>query len=246
MSDKKVVMVTGAAGGIGRAVLNLFLPDYVVIACEASNQLIANLQQEQWGEHAANLVFLEMDVTSSAMIEAALLAVTKSYGGVDILINAAGITIDKPMKKLTDKDWFDVLNVNLTGTFYTCRAVAPIMAARGGGSIVNVSSIVGIDGNACQANYAASKAGVIGLTKSLAKELAPKNIRVNAVAPGFINTSMTAKVPPEILKSYIDRTPLKRQGKPIEVAKAIKYLVADADYSTGDIIVVDGGLTIGV
>jgi 3-oxoacyl-[acyl-carrier protein] reductase len=187
-----------------------------------------------------------MDVTSSAMIEAALLAVTKSYGGVDILINAAGITIDKPMKKLTDKDWFDVLNVNLTGTFYTCRAVAPIMAARGGGSIVNVSSIVGIDGNACQANYAASKAGVIGLTKSLAKELAPKNIRVNAVAPGFINTSMTAKVPPEILKSYIDRTPLKRQGKPIEVAKAIKYLVADADYSTGDIIVVDGGLTIGV
>ena len=169
--------------------------------------------------------------------------VEAEVGPIAILVNNAGITRDNLIMKLDEEDWRAVIDTNLAGAFFTCRAVARPMLKRRAGTIVNMSSVVGVHGNAGQTNYAASKAGLIGLTKSLAKELGGRGIRVNAIAPGYIATELTDALPEPARQAILDSTPLKRLGEPHDVARAVRFLVSDAaSFITGDVLAVDGGL----
>ncbi len=171
-------------------------------------------------------------------------AVLKNYGRVDILVNNAGVTRDALLVRMSAQDWEEVVRVNLTGAFHVTRAASRALLRRGGGAIVNVSSVTGLVGNAGQANYSAAKAGLVGFTKALAKEFAPRGVRVNAVCPGFIDTEMTAGLPPEIRAQFLSRIPLRRAGTAQEVAEVVVFLCSDAaSYITGHVVVVDGGLT---
>jgi len=187
----------------------------------------------------------KVDVSNFEQVSNAVEQVINDFGKVDALTNIAGITRDNFLTKMPIEDWDRVIAVNLTGTFYCTKAVAPHMMERGSGCIVNISSVVGVYGNIGQTNYAASKAGVIGLTKTWAKEFAKKGMRVNAVAPGFIKTPMTDKVPEKVLDQMIGKTPMGRMGEPKEVANAILFLISDeASFITGHILHVDGGLVL--
>jgi NAD(P)-dependent dehydrogenase (short-subunit alcohol dehydrogenase family) len=169
--------------------------------------------------------------------------VLTSFGRVDYLINNAGVTVDKTVRKMTVEDWHNVLRVNLSGTFYMTKAVLDHMVERGSGRIVNISSVIGQMGNFGQANYAASKAGLFGFTKSLALETARKNITVNCISPGFISTEMLAGMPEEVLKTVVDRIPVGRLGRPDEIARAVRFLLDDeSGYITGSVLAVNGGL----
>lgn len=172
-------------------------------------------------------------------------SVVQKHGKIDVLINNAGITLDGFLTKMEESDWEKVISVNLSGVFKCTKAVAPIMLKQGSGVILNASSVVGLYGNIGQTNYAATKAGVIGLTKSWGKEFGPKGIRVNAVAPGFIETGMTAAVPDKVLNYMRDKTPLKKLGKPEDIAAAYLFLASDdAKYINATVLSVDGGLVI--
>jgi 3-oxoacyl-[acyl-carrier protein] reductase len=164
-----------------------------------------------------------------------------TWGQIDVLVNNAGITKDTLLIRMSDEDWDRVIDTNLSGMFYTCRAAAKYMMKQRSGNIVNISSVIGVYGNAGQANYAASKAGIIGLTKSIAKELGSRNINVNAIAPGFITTDMTEKVPAE---KILEHVPLGRLGTPDDIAKTVVFLVTSGSYITGQVIHVDGGLVL--
>ena len=168
---------------------------------------------------------------------------TEKFGSVDVLVNNAGITKDNLLLRMSESDFDDVLSTNLKGTFLMCKNVSKIMMKQRSGSIVNISSVVGITGNAGQANYAASKAGIIGLTKSLAKEFASRNLRVNAVAPGFIQSDMTDKLDQEIIANLSAQIPMKRLGDPQDIANTVAFLVSEkSSYLTGQVICVDGGM----
>jgi 3-oxoacyl-[acyl-carrier protein] reductase len=185
------------------------------------------------------------DVSGSDAARALVAGVEESIGPIEILINNAGITRDNLIMKLSAEDWQQVIDTNLAGAFFTCQAVARPMLKRRGGAIINVSSVVGVHGNAGQTNYAASKAGLIGLTKSLAKELGSRGIRVNAIAPGYIATEITAVLPEAAREAILAGTPLGRLGDPADVARAVRFLVSDAaSFITGDVLAVDGGLGI--
>jgi 3-oxoacyl-[acyl-carrier protein] reductase len=172
-------------------------------------------------------------------------AVLQKFGGIDILINNAGITRDATLLKMTAEQWNQVIGVNLTGVFNCTKAVAPQMVERGKGRIINASSLVGITGNFGQTNYAASKAGLIGMTQTWARELGPKGITVNAVAPGFIATDMVKKMPEKVLQAMREKTPMRRLGEPRDIANAYLFLASDeADFINGAVIRVDGGLTL--
>jgi 3-oxoacyl-[acyl-carrier protein] reductase len=241
--DQKVVLITGGAQGIGKQTAKMFLQEGAsVVICDydeaAGKAALEELSHEK-------LDFFKVNVTESAQIEEMVQAIVQKHGKIDILINNAGITLDGFLTKMDDAAWERVISVNLSGVFKCTKAVAPFMVKQGSGVILNASSVVGIYGNIGQTNYAATKAGVIGLTKSWAKEFGPKGIRVNAVAPGFIETGMTAAVPEKVLNFMKEKTPLKRLGKPEDIAAAYLFLASeDATYINGTVLSVDGGLVI--
>jgi len=240
----KVAIITGAARGIGRETALLF-------AAEGAKVVICDLLDE--GEEVAEeirsrggeAIFYKLDVTDRDAVKRMVDAVVERYGRIDILVNNAGITRDAQFLKMTEEDWDKVIAVNLKGVFNVTQAVAPVMVAQGKGKIVNAASVVALYGNFGQTNYVASKAGVIGMTKVWARELGRKGINVNAVAPGFIQTEMTAKVPEKVLQMVRERTPLGRLGTPRDVAYAYLFLASEeSDYVNGAVLSVDGGLVI--
>lgn len=246
----KVAIVTGAARGIGAAIAKK-------LAAEGADVAVCDLKEEWCAETVAAIeafgvkaLGLGVNVAVSAEVDACVKAVLEKFGRVDIMVNNAGITKDGLLMRMSDDDWTSVIDVNLKGTFLFTRAVArPMMknkAADGspaGGVIVNIASVVGIMGNAGQANYTASKGGVIALTKTTAKELGSRNVRCNAVAPGFIRSKMTDVLPEEVKKAYMDTIPLKRFGTQEDIANAVAWLSGDdAAYVTGQIISVNGGM----
>jgi len=239
----KVVLVTGGARGIGKAIALRFAQEGCDIAIgdvevqEAEN---TRTEIERMGRKA---LALQMDVTDYAKVEEALNKILDKLGKVDILVNNAGITKDNLLVRMSQAEWDAVLKVNLGGCFNCIKAVSRPMIKQRSGKIINIASIIGIVGNAGQANYSASKAGIIALTKTAAKELASRNINVNAVAPGFIQTEMTDRLTEDLKQKMKEAIPLKRFGGPGDIASTCLFLASEeADYITGQIIVIDGGM----
>ncbi|MEN3042774.1 MAG: beta-ketoacyl-ACP reductase [Fervidobacterium sp.] len=236
--EGKVCIITGAGSGIGKAAAELFAKEgAIVIACDLNETIYDN----------PNIYFYKLDVTDRVRVSEVIKDVVDKFGKIDVLVNNAGITKDALIQNMTEEDWDKVINVNLKGVFNMTQAVVPHMLEAGKGSIINTSSVVGVYGNIGQTNYSATKAGVIGMTKTWAKEFARKGaqIRVNAVAPGFIKTPMTEKVPEKILAAVAEKAALKRMGEPIEVAHVYLFLASDeSSYITGQVIGVDGGLVL--
>ncbi|AIY88412.1 MULTISPECIES: 3-oxoacyl-[acyl-carrier-protein] reductase [unclassified Thermotoga] len=243
--EGKVCLITGAASGIGKATTLLFAQEgATVIAGDISKENLDSLVKEAEGLPGKVDPYV-LNVADRDQIKEVVEKVVQKYGRIDVLVNNAGITKDALLVRMKEEDWDAVINVNLKGVFNVTQMVVPYMIKQRNGSIVNVSSVVGIYGNPGQTNYAASKAGVIGMTKTWAKELAGRNIRVNAVAPGFIETPMTEKLPEKAREAALSRIPLGRFGKPEEVAQVILFLASDeSSYVTGQVIGIDGGLVI--
>lgn len=240
--SEKVALVTGGSRGIGKAcALELAKAGFDVIINYAGNEEAANITVSELKELGVNSEAYKFNVADKEEVSKNIAIILEKYGRIDVLVNNAGITRDGLFMRMSDENWEAVINTNLNSAFYVTNPVAKAMIKQRFGSIVNMSSIVGVYGNAGQANYAAAKAGLIGFTKSLAKELASRNIRVNAVAPGFIQTDMTKDLDTEKIQEHI---PLKRLGKAEDIAKAVKFLAVDTDYVTGQVLQVDGGLVI--
>ncbi len=243
----KVALVTGGSRGIGRAIAVALAAQGAEVFCTSTKEggcaeTLAAIAALPSGSGKAQA--LVADVASAAAVEAFAKTLLERVGKLDFLINNAGITRDGLFLRMSAEDFDAVLATNLRGTFLVCKAFARAMAKARGGRIVNVGSVVGLTGNAGQANYAASKAGLIGLSKSLAQELASRSITVNVVAPGFIDTDMTAALTPEIRESMLKHIPLSRFGMPDDIARAVAFLCSDAaSYITGQTLVVDGGMT---
>lgn len=241
----RVAIITGAAQGIGRAAAETFAREGATVCIWDMNPAKGEAAAEALRQAGYTAVFRQVNVTQYAETEAAANALQQQFGHIDILINNAGITRDKTLLKMEPEMWQQVLDVNLTGVFNCTRAVAPHMVARGYGRIINTSSVVGVYGNIGQSNYTATKAGVIALAKTWAKELGPKGITVNAVAPGFTATEMVDTVPQEVLDGMKARTPMRDLGTPQDIANAYLFLASDeARFVTGAVLHVDGGLTI--
>jgi NAD(P)-dependent dehydrogenase (short-subunit alcohol dehydrogenase family) len=238
----RVAIVTGAAGGIGAAVAQALGGQKCRVALvdlKADGMLpLADTIQRAGGDAKA----FPCDIRDPEAVNATVCDVVANWGCMDILVNCAGISADAMSWKLTDDQWRDVIETNLTGTFHFIRSAAPVLRSRNAGRIINITSINGMRGRVGQANYAASKAGVIGLTKTVARELGPSNITVNGVAPGMIATPMTASLPPEVKERSLNETVLGRLGTPNDVAAVVVFLCSDgAGHITGEIIKVDGG-----
>lgn len=242
--EGKTALITGGSRGIGKAIAL----GYAAQACNiAFTDLAVNddalaLVKELEGLGVKAKAYAS-DASSFASSHDAVAAILQDFGTIDILVNNAGITKDTLLMRMTEEQWDAVINVNLKSAFNLTKAVQPIMLKNRKGSIINVSSVVGVGGNAGQANYAASKAGMIGLTKSVAKELGSRNIRCNAIAPGFIMTEMTAKLPENVIEDWKKRIPLSRPGTAEDVANVCVFLASDlSDYVTGQVIPICGGL----
>ncbi len=238
----KVAVVTGGSRGIGRAcVIALAEAGFDVVFSYASNKSAADDVEKTVQVLGRKVLALQANASNPVEAQMLIEKAFETFGRIDVLVNNAGITRDTLLVRMKDDDWEDVIDTNMGGMFYGTRAVSKIMMKQRSGSILNISSISGIYGNAGQCNYAASKAGMIGFTKAIAKELAPRGIRVNAIAPGFITTDMTDDLPMEKLLEHI---PLKRLGTPEDIAKTVLFLVTCGDYITGQVIQVDGGLVV--
>ncbi len=240
----KTVLVTGSTRGIGRAIVEEFAKHGAnVIVSGTVKERAEEVAKELAEKYGVKTLGVEMDISNPESVENAFKEINAAFGGVDILVNNAGITRDTLFLRMKPEDWQKVLDVNLTGTFLVTKQVVRHMTKKRWGRIINISSVVGFTGNVGQVNYATTKAGLIGFTKSLAKELAPRNILVNAVAPGFIETDMTETLKDEIKESYKKQIPLGRFGKPKEVARVVLFLASPmADYITGETIHVNGGI----
>ena len=236
----KNAIVTGSTRGIGRAVAQALADAGARVAVVGRDKSKASEIANQVGNGAQGF---GCDVADTAQVSQLIADVEKEFGGIDILVNNAGITRDNLVMRLKDEDWDEVLNANLRGAFAAIRAVSRGMMKKRSGRIINMASVVGLNGNKGQANYAASKAGLIALTKSVAKELGSRGILVNAIAPGFIETEMTDAMTPEARSALNGLIPLERLGKPEDVASAVVFLASDhASYITGQVLVVDGGM----
>lgn len=242
MTDKKVALITGGSRGIGKAcALELAKAGYDVAINYVGNEEAANATVVELKALGSNTCALKFDVTNKEAVEAGVKEVVDKYGKIDVLVNNAGITRDGLFMRMTPENWEAVINTNLNSAFYVSSPVVKLMIKQRSGAVINMSSIVGVFGNAGQANYAAAKAGLIGFTKALAKEVASRNVRVNAIAPGFIETDMTKDLP---LDGMAEHIPMKKLGQPEDIAKAVKFLAEDAPYVTGQVLQVDGGLVI--
>ncbi len=239
----KVAIVTGASRGIGEAIARKFCQQGAdVMLCSRSAESVATIAESLSAE-AGNARSTQADISNKADVEALVDLTVKEFGRVDILVNNAGITRDALFMRMKDEDWDAVLQTNLTGTAYCMRTVIRSMMRQRSGRIINISSVVGVTGNAGQANYAASKAGIIGLTKSVAKEAGSRGITVNAITPGFITTEMTEKIPEANQQKMLEMIPIGSFGTPEDVAETALFLASDAArYITGQAIQVDGGM----
>ena len=244
MLQRKVALVTGASRGIGRAIaLELARQGATVAVNYAGSEAKANEVVEEIKKMGQEAVAIQADVSSAEAVERMVKTVLEQFGRIDILVNNAGITRDNLLMRMKEEEWDQVINTNLKGVFHCIKAVTRPMMKQRYGRIVNIASIVGISGNPGQANYVAANAGVIGLTKTAARELASRNITVNAVAPGFITTDMTDSLSDELKADMLKQIPLARFGEPEDVAKVVAFLVSDAaSYMTGQTLHVDGGM----
>lgn len=248
----KVILITGAGSGIGRETAIMFAKNGAKVVVtdvdeksgkETVDEIIKVLTEDP--DSKGDAFFLKLDTSDREQTRQVAKEVIKKYGEIDVLINNAGIIQDALVTKMTEEQWDKVIDVDLKGPFFMIQSVVDNMIEHKIGEIINVSSVVGVFGNIGQVNYSAAKAGLIGLTKTLAKELGKKGIRVNAVAPGFIQTRMTASLPEKVLMAMKDKTPLKRLGLPSDVAYAIMFLASDeANFINGIVLPVDGGLVI--
>ena len=239
----KVALITGGARGIGQAIAMTFAREGADIVVADVNLEVAQKTASEIEALGRQALALEMDVTDYAKVEPGVNKILDKFGKVDILVNNAGITKDNLILRMSLGEWDAVINVNLKGTFNCIKAVSRPMIKQRSGKIVSIASIIGLMGNAGQANYAASKAGIIALTKTVAKELASRNINANAVAPGFIQTEMTAKLSEEVKAKMLEAIPLAKLGTPQDVANVCLFLVSEeANYITGQVITVDGGM----
>ncbi|GFI49310.1 MAG: 3-oxoacyl-[acyl-carrier-protein] reductase [Dorea sp.] len=244
MLEGKVAVVTGASRGIGRAIAVKLasMGAFVVINYNGSEERAREVKQEIEAENGAAAI-CQCDVSDYGQCETFIQNVIKEYGHIDILVNNAGVTRDGLLMKMTEEDFDRVVDTNLKGAFNTIRFASRQMLKQKSGRIINMSSVVGVTGNAGQANYAASKAGIIGLTKAAARELASRGITVNAIAPGFIETDMTSVLPEKVREASVAQIPLGGFGKPGQVAAAAAFLASeDAGYITGQVLHVDGGM----
>lgn len=242
--ENRIAIVTGGGRGIGRAISEKFMEfgAKVIILDKVFPEDFENFCSEHKSK-GHSVEGKSLDITDFAETQKIFDEIAKSYGRIDILINNAGITRDKLILRMTEDDWDLVMKVNLKGTFNATKAVIRTMASQRYGKIINISSVVGLMGNAGQANYSASKAGIIGLTKSTAKEFASRNVNVNAVAPGFVETEMTAVLTEEQRKLFLEVIPMKRGCKPSEIADVVAFLSSDmAGYITGQVLAIDGGM----
>jgi len=245
--EGKIAIVTGGARGIGKKISETFLKEgasaYIFDVAGEEGKKTADEFRKIYGKDKAE--FLKADITDEPCIEKAIEDIIGKRGKIDILVNNAGITRDNLILRMSLEDWKKVIDINLTGAFICSRHVVKYMIKARSGKIVNISSIVGVHGNAGQSNYSSSKAGIIGLTKTLARELAGRNILVNAVAPGYIETEMTAKLSDEIKEKLMQQIPVKRLGNVGDIANAVLFLASnESDYITGTVIGVDGGMGI--
>ena len=242
--EGKVALVTGASRGIGRAIALKLAAEGAKVAINfAGSTAKAEAVKAEIEEHGGEAILVQASVADPAAVEDMIRKVIDAFGRIDILVNNAGIAKDGLLIKMKDEDFDAVLNTNLKGVFYCTKAVAKLMMKQRYGRIVNMSSVVGLIGNAGQTNYAAAKAGVIGFSKSAAKELAARGVTVNMVAPGFIDTDMTANLPEKVREATLEGIPMKKMGSPENIADAVAFLVSDnASYITGQVINVDGGM----
>ena len=242
--DGKAALVTGASRGIGRAIALRLASEGAKVAINfAGNQKAAEEVKSEIEANGGEAILVQANVADPAAVEAMFAKVVEAFGTVDILVNNAGITRDGLLLRMKDEDFEAVIDTNLKGVFYCTKAAAKLMMKKRSGRIVNMSSVVGLIGNAGQTNYAASKAGVLGFSKSAAKELAARGITVNMVAPGFIDTDMTAVLADKVKEAMVKEISLRRMGRPEDVANAVLFLVSDcSSYITGQVINVDGGM----
>lgn len=243
--EGKVALVTGGSSGLGKATILKFAEEGAItvnwdINQERGDELVKSMTLQGYKNY-----FFKVDTSNISQVQETIKAVIEALDHVDILVNNAGITRDSTLLKMTDEQWQQVININLTGVFNCTRAVAPFMVEKGYGRIISISSVVGLYGNFGQTNYAAAKAGVIAMTQTWAKELGRKGIRANAVAPGFIRTEILDAMPSEVIEKMAERVPIKRLGQPEDIANLNAFLASDAaDYINGAVISVDGGITL--
>jgi 3-oxoacyl-[acyl-carrier protein] reductase len=247
MSDKRVVLVTGASRGIGRAIALRFAgPDTVLLINDVVPEEDAGPTLEAIRAAGAEAAFYRFDVADSAAVQENIDAMVKEHGRLDVLVNNAGITRDSLLVRMKDEDWDKVLSINLRSVFLCSRAAAKVMMKQRSGRIVSIASVVGVAGNAGQCNYSASKAGIIGFTRSLAREVIARGVTVNAVAPGFIETEMTRQLPEKAREAMLAQIPAGRYGQPEDVAAAAFFLASEeAAYMTGQVLHVNGGMFMG-